>query len=213
MGKMDIKSHCAPADAQDVRQRSEFIKRVNNFAHFMQKEYIEECDGELALMLCAMDKNIGDGKAGAAHIVLGDRMMLTAAVASMMQQDGMGEIFRAARMTAGEMENEHRDIEVLRRKLRVGYGMVGLTVFWTLCLIGLQVWGVANWITTVSNLLLMVFIGYQLWHTIRDQRRTLKRIEEEEKNDRRERLDRAIGMFSAMLKDLAGRMNHDDDEY
>lgn len=212
MGKMDIKSNCESAEAQEVQQRSEFIKRVNDFARFMQKEYIEECDGELALMLCAMDKNVGDGKAGAAHIVLGGRMTMTAAVASMMQQDGMGEIFRVARMAAGEMKSEHRDIEGLRRKLRVGYGMVGLMVFWTLCLIGLQVWGVANWITTVSNLLLMVYLGYQLWHTIRDQRRTLKRIEEEEKNERRERLDRAMGMFSAMLKDIANRMNGDDDE-
>ena len=212
MGKMDIKSNCESAEAQEVRQRSEFIKRVHDFAHFMQKEYIDECDGELALMLCAMDKNVGDGKAGAAHIVIGGMRTMTAAVASMMQQDGIGEIFRVARMAAGEMESEHRDIEGLRRKLRVGYGIVGLTVFWTLCLIGLQVWGVANWITTVSNLLMMVFLGYLLWRTIRDQRRTLKRIEEEEKNERRERLDRAMGMFSAMLKDIAGRMNHDDDE-
>ena len=200
------------AEAQEVRQRSEFIKRVYDFAHFMQKEYIDDCDGDIGLLICALDKTIGDGKAGAAHIVLGGKATVTAGVVSMMQHENMGDIFHVARMVAGESESERQDIGGLRRKLRMGYGMAAVCTLWTAFLVFLQVWGVANWITTVSNLLLMVFLGYQLYTTIRDQRRRLKRIEAEENRERRERLEHAMGMFTAMLKGMANCMNDDDDD-
>lgn len=209
---INVQGNLDSREAQEVRQRSEFIKRVNDFAHFMQKEYIDECDGDIGLLICALDKTIGDGKAGAAHIVLGGKATVTAGLVSMMQQENMRDVFHVARTVAGECAIDRENIGGLRRRLRLGYWMAGLCALWTAFLVFLQVWGVANWITTVSNLLLMGFIGYQLWMTIRDQRRKLKRIEREEMQERRERLDHAMGMFTAMLKDMAGRMNGDDDD-
>lgn len=68
----------------------------------------------------------------------------------------------------------------VRRQRRVLYVLSGATVLWACAIILLQVFGVANWITTVSNLLLMTFIGLQLWSVRTDLRRKLARLREDE---------------------------------
>jgi len=75
----------------------------------------------------------------------------------------------------------------------------------------LQVFGVANWITTVSNLLLMTFVGLQLWSFRADLRRKLTRLHEDESDHRRNMIERGIG--EAMQRFLSKfRREQDDDE-
>ena len=200
------------AEAKELRERSEFIKRVTDFAQYMQKEYVDGSDGELAMMICASDRSIGDDRAGAAHIVMGGRATMTAAVASMMQEERMGEIFRVARMVAGDAQSIKGNVGGLRRRLRTFYCLAGLTALWTLCIVGFQVVGIANWITTVSNLLLMAFVGVQLYGMIRDLRWKVKSIEAEQERDRRERMQMGMAAFAEMLKRIAASADDEEEE-
>ena len=200
------------AEAKELRERSEFIKRVTDFAQYMQKEYVDESDGELAMMICASDRSFSDEKAGAAHIVMGGRATMTAAVASMMQEERMGEIFRVARMVAGDAQSIKGNVGGLRRRLRTSYCLAGLSAAWTLCIGGFQVFGIANWITTVSNLLLMAFVGFQLYGLIRDLRRKLQAIEREERRDRRDRVQMGMAAFAEMMRRMAQRNDEDEED-
>lgn len=200
------------AEARELRERSEFIKRVTDFAQYMQKEYVDGSDGEVAMMICASDRSFSDEKAGAATIVMGGKATMTAALAEMMREERTGELFRVARMVAGEAQSASEDAGPLKRRLRTGYGMAGLTAFWTLCIVGFQVWGVANWITTVSNLLLMAFVGFQLYGLIRDQRRKLQAIEREERRDRRDRVQMGMAAFAEMMRRMAQKNDEDEED-
>ena len=70
------------AETGDLRQRSEFIKRVYDFARFMQSEHID--NGDKAMLICAIDGEVGEGRTGMAQIVLGEPRMVTAGLSSMM---------------------------------------------------------------------------------------------------------------------------------
>ena len=65
--------------------------------------------------------------------------------------------------------------------MRSGYGMVALCGFWAVCIVVFQIVGIANWITTVSNLFLMAYVGFMLYRSLREQRLRVRRLKREKK--------------------------------
>ena len=63
-------------EAQQVRQQSEFLKRVHDFAEYMHKEYIAESDGEMSLFISASDGTLGDDKVGRMQCVMGSEALV-----------------------------------------------------------------------------------------------------------------------------------------
>lgn len=189
---MEPQGNLNSREAQEVRQRSEFLKRVTDFAQYMQKEYIEPSDGEMSLLISAGDATTdGDGTLRT-QCRMGRNFEIAAGLASMMRDEDNQPLFRLARRMADDytdLDDRRRD---LRRKQRTFYALTALTVFWTGCIVFLQAWGVANCIATITNLLLMAYIGFQLWTLHNALQRDRRRLSADEHDHARNRIDREV---------------------
>ena len=154
--------------AQQLREKSAFINQVTSFAEYMQKEFINDSDGDLGLIISATDHTYDkddDGRTGACHVVLGGRAVNVASLASMMQQDEMQDLFRKARIlssTDGSNGYMADELRRLRRRLRWTYAAGAFCALWTLALIALQLIFGGSWAITVCSVLLMLATGANL---------------------------------------------------
>lgn len=197
-------------EAQQVRQQSEFLRRVHDFAEYMQKEYIAESDGEMSLFISAGDSTLGENGVGRVQCVMGQQWMVASGLASWLEDGDHREIFRAARRMTDDYDDLPERRKDLQRQRRVLYVLMTVSALWACAIILLQVFGVANWITTVSNLLLMTFIGLQLWSFRADLRRKLARLREDESDHRRNMIER--GAREAMQRFFSKFHREQDDE-
>ena len=195
------------AETEDLRKRSEFIKRVYDFARFMQSEHID--NGDRAMLICAIDGEVGEGRAGMAQIVLGEPRMVTAGLSSMMSEERTSHIFRAARAASAMEDSSLEDaISEKRKKQRTLYGYSVLVGVWAVALVAFWVAGIANWITSVSNLLLVSFYAFMLYILIRDNRRQLKRLKIKENQEMKDKVDYRM---AKMFNEIASRMHLNDE--
>ena len=106
---------------------------------------------------------------------------------------------------------DHLDECILecRKALRGLRFSVGLTAFWTLCLIGFWVWGVVSWVVSVNCLLLVAFTGWLLWRTHKEYRGRIARLEA----NRDEVLRRVAVKCGVVSDDDAGFIDFDDDTH
>jgi len=199
-------------EAREVRQRSEFLRRVHDFAEYMQKEYISESDGEMSLFISAGDSTLGENGVGRVQCVMGQQWMVATGLASLMEDGDSRELFRAARRMADDYDDLPERRKELRRQRRVLYTLMSLSALWACAIILLQVFGIANWITTVSNLLLMAFIGLQLWTFRADLKRKLARFREDESDHRRNMIERGIGEAMQRFFNKFHREQDDDED-
>ena len=198
-------------EAREVRRQSEFLKRVHDFAEYMQKEYIAEGDGEMSLFISANDGTLDDNKVGRIQCVMGREALVVTGLASCLEEGKYREMFRVARRMADDYDDLPERRKELRRQRRVLYTLMTVSALWACAIILLQVFGMGNWITTVSNLLLMTFVGLQLWSFRADLRRKLARFREDESDHRRNMIERGIG--EAMQRFFSKfRREQDDDE-
>ena len=204
--------------AQQLREKSAFINQVTSFAEYMQKEFINDSDGDMGLIICAgeriYDKN-NDERTGGCHIVLGGRHINTTSLASMMQQEQMQDLFRKARIVSstdgsnGYMADELRR---LRRRLRWMYGTAAFCVLWTLALIALQFIFGGSWMITICSVLLMLAADVNLAGQALDLRRKTRRLADSIDGDRRERRHMLGAAMMGMLAQMAHRDRDDDDD-
>lgn len=199
-------------EAREVRQQSEFLKRVHDFAGYMQKEYISESDGEMSLFISASDGTLGDDKVGRMQCVMGREALVATGLASLMEDGDSRGLFRAARRMADDYDDLPKRRKELRHQRRALYTLMTVSALWTCAIILLQMFGVANWITTVSNLLLMTFIGLQLWSFGIDLRHKTVRLREDESDHRRNMIERGIGEAMQRFFSKFRREQDDDDD-
>ncbi len=190
---------------KDERQ-SEYIKRVVDFAKYMQKEYIEE-DGDKCLLISAGDRNADVDKRGIIHAVVGNKEMVIATMVSLMKQKETAEIFRMARIVNSDVDDFTDVISVKRRRLRMLYLWGALSALWVLVLGIFTALGVCNWITTISSLLLMGYVAYLLVREICTLRRQITRLGTDFQEDSKERQKQAV---ADILKKII--REHDDDK-
>lgn len=158
---------------KDERQ-SEYIKRVVDFAKYMQKEYIDE-DENKCLLISAGDRNVD--KQRIIHAIVGNNEMIVANMVSLMQKKEMAEIFRMARIVNNDVDDFTNVISDKRHCLRLLYMFSALSAFWMLVLVAFAAFGVCNWMTTATNLLVMGWVVFHLVRDIRSLRRQISRIE------------------------------------
>jgi len=201
------------AEAKKLREESAFINQVASFAEYMQKEYINDSDGDMGLIICAADRTCGnDEQTGACHVVLGDRAINTTSLASMMQQEQMRDLFRKARILSstdggnGYMADELRR---LRRRLRWTYAAGAFCALWTLVLIALPLIVGGSWMITICSVLLMLATGANLAGQALDLRRKTRRLADSIDGDRQERRNM---LCAAMMSFLAQMTHHDCDD-
>ena len=199
-------------EAATVREKSEFIKRIEDFANYMQKEYIDDCEGR-SLLISAGDRSLGDSQGGMAHIMLGDRTMNTAGLASMMRQDGFDDVFRMARIVSTDDDGMGDVISNKRRRLRVDYGIAAMLVVWALCIVAMGITGIMHWVLMLTNLTLMAFTLLNVCREILPLRRQVARLKAAEREEQEARKRRKMAaLFFESLHHLMQRDDDDDDE-
>jgi len=199
-------------EAREVRQQSEFLKQVSDFAEFMHKEYINDSDGEMSLFISAGDSTLGENGVGRVQCVMGQQWMVASGLASWLEDGDHREIFRAARRMADDYDDLPERRKELSRQRRVLYTLMTISALWACAIILFQVFGIGNWITTVSNLLLMTFVGLQLWSFRADLKRKLARFREDESDHRRNMIERGIGESMQRFFSKFHREQDDDEE-
>jgi hypothetical protein len=200
--------------AQQLREKSAFINQVTSFAEYMKKEFTDDSDGDLGLIICAAD-HTADERTGACHIVLGGRAVNVASLASMMQQDEMQDLFRKARIlssTDGSNGYMADELRRLRRRMRWTYGAAAFCALWTLALIALQFIFGGSWMITVCSVLLMLATDVNLAGQVLDLRRKTRRLADSIDGDRRERRNMLGAAMMGFLAQMAHRDRDDDDE-
>ena len=203
------------AEAQQLREKSAFINQVTSFAEYMQKEFINDSDGDMGLIICAAD-HTADERTGAFHIVLGGRAVNVASLASMMQQDEMQDLFRKARIlssTDGSNGYMADELRRLRSRLNRDYAFLVLPIGYSLLLAVLTAISPAfHLTTTIASVFLMAFLTMLIVSDIKDLRRKTRRLADSIDGDRQERRNMLGAAMMGMFAQMAHRDRDDDDD-
>lgn len=206
--------------AQQLREKSAFINQVTSFAEYIKKEFTDDSDGDMGLIICAADRNTYDkdnGKqTGACHVVLGGRDVNIVSLASMMQQDETQDLFRKARIlssTVGSSGYMADELRRLRSRLNRDYAFLTLPVGYSLLLAVLTALSPAFHLpVTIASVFLMAFLAMLIISDIKDLRRKTRRLSDSIDSDRRERRHMLGAAMMGMLAQMAHRDRDDDDD-
>lgn len=204
--------------AQQVRQESEFIKRVEDFARFMAPEYITDSDNPRSLLILAADcLDAKSGKHAMANIMIGNDRVNRCAMREMMENNDTfsAQVHELCDEDGGDRSVEDLDEEIGRKQKRLTFSMwaaVGIAT-WSGVLIVLSVAGLAHWLTTVSSLLLMAFTGMLIGRDVRSLRADIEKLRQQRKRAAgRQKIVSRISEFSGFLRRMREQMEEDAGE-
>lgn len=200
-----------PGTQDGERCDSEFIRQTKAFADYMAKEYAEPADGDIAMLLIALDAT-GAEKLSHLHCTMGNRMRIAADIADMMHDKEWGrELFRNARIMAGGDEGATDELlRRNRRRLRIDYAVLALPIIIVIFTTALAIVSPAyKWTDAFGMAMLMGTNILLIVRDILDRRRQIVRILAERHSEDKERAEAAAKTFFDMLR---RRMNDDDDE-
>lgn len=189
---------------------SEFIRQTQAFADYMAKEYAEPADGDIAMLLIALDAT-GAEKSAHLHCTMGNRMRIAADIADIMRDKGWGrDLFRNARIMAGGDEGATDELlRRNRRRIRIDYAVLALPIIMVIFTTTLAIVSPTyKWTDAVGIAMLM---GFNILLIVRDIlycRRQTARIRAERHSEDKERADAAAKAFFDMLR---RRMNDGDE--
>lgn len=197
--------------AKNVCRSSEFIKTAADFAKYANTEWIKDNTSERAMLMCCIDSTLPSGT-GVLHMVSGGRGLLVHAVSEIMREDDFKQLFHEARIISEDADAMIRDVQALRRKVYKAYMSMAVIAVWTLCIVGFQAWGVAEWITTISSLMLMSITSVLVLSEIKRWRRRLKHAEmnlqEKKEQEKAQEAQKVMEALDEILK----RSSEDDDD-
>jgi len=208
-------------EAQMARQESEFIKRIEDFARYIGPEYITTEDNPRSLCIIAADcLDAESGKHAMAHILLGSPRVGRCALRSMMEDN---DAFAAQIHELFDDDGANRTVEDLdeeigskQKRLRASVWVTVGIGMWAAFIIAMLVAGWANWITTVSNLLLMAWTAWLVIRDIRSLRRNLALLRQQRKRAAgRQKMMSRMGQFVDFLRNMRAQIEEDagdDDE-
>lgn len=199
-----------PGTQDGERCESEFIRQAQAFANYMAKEYAEPADGDIAMLLLALDAT-GAEKTAHLHCTMGNRMRIAADIADIMRDKEWGrDLFRNARIMAGGDEGATDELlRRNRRRLRIDYAMLALPVIMMIFTTAIAIVIPAyKWTDALCVAMLMGFNILLIVRDILDRRRQIARILAERHSEDKERAEAAAKTFFDMLR---RRMNNDDE--
>lgn len=199
-------------DIQDgERCDSEFIRQAQAFASYMAKEYAEPADGDIAMLLLALDAT-GTEETSHLRCAMGNRMRIAADIADIMHDKEWGrDLFRNARIMAGGDDGATDELlRRNRRRLRIDYAVLALPIIMVIFTTVLAiVSSTYNWTDALGIAMLMGTNILLIVRDILDRRRQIVRILAERHSEDKELAETAAKTFFDMLR---RRMNDDDDE-
>lgn len=200
-----------PGTQDGKRCDSEFIRQVQAFADYMNKEYAKPADGDIAMLLLAIDDTDTE-KTSHLHCTMGNRMHIAADIADIMRDKEWGrDLFRNARIMAGGDDGATDEIlRRHRRRIRTDYAVLMLPIIMVILITVLAIVSPAyKWTDAVGMAMLMGFNILLIVRDILDRRRQTARILAERHSEDKERAKAAAKTFFDMLR---RRMNDDNDE-
>jgi hypothetical protein len=206
---MEQQGNLNSREAQEVRQRSEFLKRVTDFAQFMQKEYIEPSDGEMSLFISAGDATLNDKERGGMECVMGQHAQIAVGLASMMSDEKWQPVFQLAR----RMADDYTDLDDRRAELRRRRLTIAVSTLWTLVLAALLVFSIVmhrSPLVTITSILLMTVAALDLYSQWKALQRDRRRLSADEHDHARNRIDREVAQ--AMQRFFARFRSEQDGE-
>ena len=208
--------------AKQARQESEFIKRIGDFARYMVPEYINGSANPRSMMIIAADcVDEKQGKHALAQIMVGDNRVGRCALRSMMEDN---DTFSAIVHELCEEDGENRSIEELdediarkKNRLKISICTAVVITLWSASLVFFQAAGLANWMTTISSLLLMALCGMFIGRDIRTLRASIGVLHRLRKHAvGRQRIMSRAKEFTEFLRrmrdELEGEAGEDDDD-
>jgi len=210
--KQETQKHqpAQPGTQDGERCDSEFIRQAQAFASYMAKEYAEPADGDIAMLLLALDAT-GAEQTAHLHCTMGNRMRIAADIADIMHDKEWGrDLFRNARIMAGGDDGATDELlRRNRRRLRIDYAVLVLPIIMVIFTTALAIVSPTyKWADAVGMALLMGINILLLARNILDLRRQTARILAERHSEDKERAEAAAKTFFDMLR---RRMNDDDE--
>ena len=203
-----------PGTQDGERCDSEFIRQAQAFTNYMAKEYAEPADGDIAMLLIALDATDAE-KTSHLHCTMGSRMRIAADIADMMRDKEWGrDLFRNARIMAGGDDGATDELlRRNRRRLNRDYAFLVLPIGYSLLLAVLTVFSSAfHLTTTIASVFMMAFLTMLIVSDIKDLRHKTRRLADSIDSDRRERRNMLGAAMMGMLAQMAHRDRDDDDD-
>lgn len=202
-------------EAQQVRERSDFLKRVTDFAQYMQKEYIEPSDGERSLVISAGDATTDDDCVLRTQCLMGQHVQVSAGLASMISDADWQPAFRLARRMADDYDDLDDRRSELRRRRRRLLTAIAICTLWAAVLVTLLTIHIvthSSVLTDITSLLLMAVVALNLYPQWRDVQRERRRLRADEADHRRNRIDREVAQAMHRFFSKFTREQDGDDE-
>ena len=198
-----------------VKKESEFIKRVDDFARFMAPEYIIGSGQPRSLIIIAADcLDEEKGRYAMAHVMVGDNRESLYALRSMMEDNDTFStmVHDLCKEDGADRSVENLDAEIGRNKKRMAGSMWAAVAIgvWTGIIIALQVAGITDLITTVSNVLLMAWYLFMVYRDIKILRSELEKLRQQRKRAVGRQM--LMGQMDAMrqfFEKMRGRIEED----
>ncbi len=202
------------AQQEIERCDSEFIRQAQAFVNYMSKEYAEPADGDIAMLLIALDAT-GAENTTHLHCTMGNRMRIAADIADRMHDKEWGrDLFRNARIMAGGDEGATDEIlRRNRRRLNRDYAFLALPIGYSLLLAVLTAISPAFHLSvTIASVFTMAFLTMLIVSDIKNLRRKIRRLADSIDGDRQERRQMLGAAMMGMLSQMAHRDRNDDDD-
>lgn len=202
-------------EAQKVREESEFIKRIEDFARYMAPEYINDSDNPRSLTIIAADCiDRKESRHALAHIMLGNDHVNRCALRSMMDDNEKfaAQVHELCDDDGGSRSVEELDEEIARKQKRLTRSLWAAVpvAAWSLACIALLVVGIAHWMTTVSSLMLMALCGMFIARDIKALRREMALLRQQRKRAAgRQKIVSRISQFADFLRQMRDQMEED----
>lgn len=204
-------------EAATVREKSEFIKRIEDFARYMTPEYINGSDNPRSLVIIAADcLDAKSGEHAMAHIMVGDNRVGRCALRSMMESnDTFAAQVHELCDDDGSRSVEDLDGEIGRKRKQLTCSMweaVGIAA-WSATVILLLVAGLINWVTMVTTLLVMAWGAMLVGLDIKKLRLDIARLCQQRKRAvGRQRIMSRISEFGEFLRRMRSQLEEDAGE-
>ena len=206
-------------EAQKVRQESEYIKRIEDFALYMGPEYITDNSMRSLIIIAADCLDAKSGKHAMAHVMVGNNRVSRCAMRSMMEEsDKFSAMVHDLCSEDGEnrsVEDYDKEIDHKQRWLKRSWCAAAVVATWTAAIIVMQVVGIGHWITTVSNLLLMAWCSMLVGRNIMSLREDIALLRQQRKRAAgRQKIVNRITQFADALRQMRAQIEEDagDDE-
>ncbi len=195
---------------QKIRQKSAYLKQVHDFARYIRKEYIDPNNGEMTLFISATDFTDTNDTNLSFSASLGNKDYAISGLASLVSQNPNAKrMFDITSAIAGDFEFDVYNLKEKKKQKRFIIFTSVLFVLWSIAVTLFWVFNIINWVTAISNSLLLVFLFFKIYTTYQENKQSTQAIQE--RLNERSNIAMAHKMIK-MQRAMRNSQSEDEDE-